>query len=197
MLPYIKGVSETLCRTLQQQGIRTVFKSDTTLRSRLVRSKDPADAKKPDGLVYRTPYECGKVYIRETGRPMQERIKDHNRDIRLVRTESSAVLEHANETGHIRCGRKFIHRDSHWHTRKVKEAIHIRLNPNNINRHNGFEIPEAWISTIRKHQNKHVASQRTPEESIVNSNNSRVETHQSQHTNAIYNAATETVDPIG
>ena len=85
---------------LQQQGIRTVFKSDTTLRSRLVRPKDPADPKKQDGVVYRIPCECGKVYIGETGRPTQERIKEHNRDIRLARTQSFDISEHANETGH-------------------------------------------------------------------------------------------------
>ena len=32
VLPYIKGVSEVLRRCLQQQRVRTVFKSDTTLR---------------------------------------------------------------------------------------------------------------------------------------------------------------------
>ena len=142
MLPYIKGVSETRCRTLQQQGIRTVFKSDTTLRSRLVRPKDPADSKKPDGLVYRIPCKCSKVYIRETGRPMQERIKEHNRDIRLARTQSSAISEHANEIEHNPLWEdvKFIDWNSHCHTRRVKEAIHIRLNPHNINRENGFKI---------------------------------------------------------
>ena len=35
VLPYIKGVSEFLRRCLQHQGIRTVFKSDTTIRSQL------------------------------------------------------------------------------------------------------------------------------------------------------------------
>ena len=40
ILPYLKGVSEFLRRCLQHQGIRTVFKSDTTLRSHLVRPKD-------------------------------------------------------------------------------------------------------------------------------------------------------------
>ena len=40
VLPYIKGVSEVLRRCLQQQGVRTVFKSDTTLRSHLVRPND-------------------------------------------------------------------------------------------------------------------------------------------------------------
>ena len=33
VLPYVKGVSEQLRRSLQQQGVRAVFKSETTLRS--------------------------------------------------------------------------------------------------------------------------------------------------------------------
>ena len=32
---------------------------------------------------------------------MQDRIKEHDRDIRLARTQTSAVSEHANETGHL------------------------------------------------------------------------------------------------
>jgi len=100
VLPYIKGVSEPLRRCLQQQGIRAVFKSDTTLRSHLVRPKGTVDPAKQDGVVYRIPCECGNVYIGETGRSMQERIKEHDRDIRLTRTHTSAVSEHANKTGH-------------------------------------------------------------------------------------------------
>ena len=100
VLPYIKGVSEPLRRCLQQQGIRAVFKSDTTLRLHLVRPKDTVDPAKQDGVVYRIPCECGKVYIGETGRSMQERIKGHDRDIRLARTQTSAIPEHANKTGH-------------------------------------------------------------------------------------------------
>ena len=136
VLPYIKGVSEVLRRCLQQQGVRTVFKSDTTLRSHLVRPKDTLEPTKQDGVVYKIPCECGKVYIGETGRAMQDRIKEHDRDIRLARTQTSAVSEHANETGHLPIWKevKFIDRDPHWYTRRVKEALHIRLHPNNINR---------------------------------------------------------------
>ena len=82
-----------------------------------------------------------KVYIEETGRAMQDRIKEHDRDIRLARTQTSAVSEQANETGHLPNWKevKFIDRDPHWHTRRVKEAIHIRLHPNNISRDSGIE----------------------------------------------------------
>ncbi|RMX39917.1 hypothetical protein pdam_00024736, partial [Pocillopora damicornis] len=64
---------------------------------------------------------------------MQDRIKEHD----LARTETSA-----NEV-------KFINRDPYYYTRKIKEAIHIGLHPNNINRDSGIEIPEAWMPTIK------------------------------------------------
>ncbi|KAL9963888.1 hypothetical protein ACROYT_G027442 [Oculina patagonica] len=35
---------------------------------------------------------------------------------------------------------KFIDCDPHWYKGRVKEAIHIRLHPNNINRDNGIEF---------------------------------------------------------
>ena len=64
VLPYVQGVLEPLRRCLEQQGIRTVFKSEMTLRSHLVRPKDTVDPAKQDGVVYRIPYEWGnrKIY---------------------------------------------------------------------------------------------------------------------------------------
>ena len=147
------------------------FRSDTTLRSHLVRPKDTVDPAKQDGVVYKISCECGKVYIGETGRSMHERIKEHNRDIRLARTQSSAVSEHSNVTGHYPLWDevKFIERDPHWYTRTVKEAIHIRLHPDNINRDNGIEIPEAWMPTIKQHSSRSVP-RRTAEETIYSLN---------------------------
>ncbi|KAL9963887.1 hypothetical protein ACROYT_G027441 [Oculina patagonica] len=133
---------------------------------------DTAVSREPDGRlttsVYRKPThtdqylaihcECGKVYIGETGRPMQDRIKE-------ARTQASSVAEHTNNTGHYPLWNevKFIDRDPHWYKRRVKEAIHIRLHPNNINRDNGIEIPEAWMPTIKKHNNRRTVRQRTAE----------------------------------
>ena len=64
---------------------------------------------------------------------MHERIKEHDRDIPLARTQSSAVSEHSNATGHFPLWDKvkFIDRDPHWYTRRVEEAIHIRFHPDN------------------------------------------------------------------
>ena len=86
---------------------------------------------------------------------MHERIKEHDRDIRLSRTQTSAVSVHANKTGHYLLWDevKFIDQDPHWYSRSVKEAIHIRHH-NNINRDSGIEIPEGWMSTIRQHSSR-------------------------------------------
>ena len=60
----------------------------------------------------------------------------------IARTQTSTISEHAYNTGHYPLWDevKLIDRDPHWYTRSVKEAIHIRLHPNNINRDSGIEI---------------------------------------------------------
>ena len=94
---------------------------------------------------------------------MQDRLKEHDRDIWLARTQTSAVSKHAHNIGHYPLWDevKFIDRDPHWYTRRVKEATHIRLHPNNINRASGIEIPEAWVTTIKKHNNRRASKKRT------------------------------------
>ena len=56
-------------------------------------AKTPCDPIKQDCAVYRIPCDCGKVYISESGRPMKDRIKEHEWDIRFAHTQTSTVLE--------------------------------------------------------------------------------------------------------
>ena len=154
VLPFVDGISMQLKRTLEGHGVRTVFRSSTTLRNQLVRPKDPVPPERRGGVVYKIPCgQCSKVYIGETGRPIGERIKEHQRDVRLGRVDGSAVAEHALEAGHhpnwddVQC----VDREQHWYTRRIKEAIHIRLQRNNVNRDSGVDIPGFWLPTIRHH----------------------------------------------
>ena len=57
----------------------------------------------------------------------------------------------------------FFDRDPLYYTHRVKEAIPLRLHPNKINRDSGIEIPEAWMPTIKKHNNRRAVRQRTAE----------------------------------
>lgn len=38
----------------------------------------------------------------------------------------------------------------YWYTCRVKEPIPIRLHPNNTNKDNRIEIPEAWMPILPK-----------------------------------------------
>ena len=43
------------------------------------------------------------------------------------------------------------------HAQGQRGNSYIRLHPENINRDSGIEIPEAWMSTIKKHNNRRAA----------------------------------------
>ena len=85
---------------------------------------------------------------------MQDWIKEHDREIRLARSQTSSVSEYDHNTWYIykplRNEVMFIDRDPYYCTRRIKEAIHTRLHSDNINRDGGVEILEAWMPTIRK-----------------------------------------------
>ena len=86
---------------------------------------DTVNPAKPDGVVYRIPSECGKVYIGETGRPTQERTTELDKNMQPIRTQTSVVSEHAHETSHI------------------------RLHPNNISRNSGTAFMCDDISPVK------------------------------------------------
>ena len=67
---------------------------------------------------------------------MQDLIREHDREISLAHTQTSAVSEHDYNTGHPPLWNEvtFIDRDPHSFTRRVKESIHMRIHSDNIDR---------------------------------------------------------------
>ena len=74
---------------------------------------------------------------------MQDRIKEHGWDIQLAYTQTSAISEHAQNTGHKLLWNEVdvVNCDSpNWYTGRVKETVHIGLQPNNSNWDSAIEI---------------------------------------------------------
>ncbi|XP_071500039.1 uncharacterized protein [Diadema antillarum] len=177
VLPYVESIAPVLRRRLAKHNIRVVYKADATIRNHLVRAKDPVPPLRKDGVIYRIPCrDCGMSYIGETGRPVGERLSEHRRDVTNCKTEASAVAEHAWNAQHQPDwkGVKCMDTARHWYTRRVKEAIHIRLSKDNLNRDVGIEFPESWMRCIRIHHHtmhkpkppNRDGSQRTQEDSL-------------------------------
>ena len=153
-LPYVAGVSERIRKVCQDFNIRTVFRSGPTLRSLLIRAKDPLPIDKQSNVVYEVPCTCGKVYIGETKRRLGTRIKEHKDACVKCLTDKSAIAEHAWTNDHPInwAGTKVLQRASRTMELVLKESLSIRTTPEDtrFNRDSGYELPDCWVATYKK-----------------------------------------------
>ena len=85
-----------------------------------------------------------------TARSIHKRIKEHDRDMRLARSQFQNTLRldticsgtRLSLLTAIRTGTPI----------GVKQDIHLKLHHGNINRRNGIKILETWMPTITTHQ---------------------------------------------
>ena len=95
MIPYVRGLSESIRWILSPFGIQTTFQLNTTLQSLLMRAKDRVPDQDRAGVVYRIPCNaCPVSYVGQTGRRLQQRVQEHKRFIKQGDTSMSALAEH-------------------------------------------------------------------------------------------------------
>ena len=119
-----------------------------TLRAQLSRVKYKLPTSMSSCVVYSIPCSCGKVYIGETTRRLEQRISEHQDACRKGEEKKSAVAEHAWKEHHpIRWQEtSVIDRANRFGELRVKEALHIHLTPDDQHfNHAGCWPGAAWL----------------------------------------------------
>jgi hypothetical protein len=149
-LPYVSTTVNHISRP-PNKHIKSVGlspKSPSFLRS----VKDDSGLNTP--AVYSVPCECGHVYIGQTGRSIETRIKEHHRHIHPEQTDKSAEAEHSINLGHrIKLeDTTILSTKATYIDRMIREDIEIEPHPRKINTEDGLRHSRAWkplIHTLR------------------------------------------------
>ncbi|XP_078573447.1 uncharacterized protein LOC144860180 [Branchiostoma floridae x Branchiostoma japonicum] len=163
IIPYVKGITETLERIFRKHAIATAVKPKTTLRNLLVHPKDRLEDSSKTDCVYKIPCKsCDKVYIGETGRTFNTRLEEHKKEAQnskgsaYTRSQKKAAEQTENKsavTDHIHrnnCvidweGARVIDREENRRTRWIKEAVWIRKSVPVMNRdEGGYKLSHVW-----------------------------------------------------
>ena len=82
VVPYFKGVSESLKKICGKHGVQVYFKGGNTIKSLLMAPKDQDPILRKSGVIYS--FKCGRVdceeeYIGESSRSFGERFREHQK----------------------------------------------------------------------------------------------------------------------
>ena len=117
VIPYVKGLSESLERVFRKHQVATAMKPHQTIRHLLVHPKDKQDICGKSEVIYKIESKnCEKAYIGEMGRKFGTRLSKHMKDCEqhgkkgfthrekqqsLTEMDKSAINDHINSTNHI------------------------------------------------------------------------------------------------
>ena len=94
VIPYTKGISESIKHAFGKYGIQVHFKGNQTIKQILMKpkEKDPKDSKSGVIYSYQCPHlDCNEEYMAETSRTLRERRKEHP-------NQPSPIHRHAQTT---------------------------------------------------------------------------------------------------
>ncbi|XP_077277703.1 uncharacterized protein LOC143905912 [Temnothorax americanus] len=135
-IPYIKDLSEGICRTLKNVGLKALYTIPKKLNSVIKRGKDRLTMSKETNVVYQIDcVNCEASYIGQTKRHLETRIKEHFNDIKKHCSNHSVVSKHRSQNNHdFKWSEpKILHKECNTKKREIAEMFFIKRHNNIIN----------------------------------------------------------------
>ena len=167
VLPYVKGVSERIQRSMKKHREECPVKPHRTLRQLLVHPKDKIEKEQKCGVVYEIPCQsCQLSYIGETGIKFGTRFEEHKTEVNKLtsgtmtrarktstigKETKSAIKDHARDNNHVMnwADSAILHKEGDRYRRWIRESLWIRRRRSTLNRdERGYELSHIWDPLI-------------------------------------------------
>ena len=148
LLPYVKGVTEKISRTLRRENIKVGYKPINTLHYKFPKPKDKLTSGQTSGVVYKIHCSnCDFTYYGHTDRALNTRIKEHKRAV-MHYDKYSKIANHVEKYDH--CidfdNVSIVSKTKNYHERLFLEAWYSQKDSNSENDH--IEIPDVYQSLL-------------------------------------------------
>jgi hypothetical protein len=134
VIPYEKGIFGKFKRIGNRYNIRTIFKTNYTIRNTLMKTRPMSYPQLTAYCIYKIPCECGRSYVGEIDRHLSVRIRENKFNLKNGRLDKSKLDQHAFEEGHQISWNeaKILKIEVNSKHRKYKESVHIACMENPI-----------------------------------------------------------------
>ncbi|XP_076301439.1 uncharacterized protein LOC143219320 [Lasioglossum baleicum] len=132
VLPYVGNISNDIKRIFRKVGLHTIFKIPFYLKNWFPPIKDKLPLGKSYNVVYSIPCKgCNQVYIGQTSRLLETRIREHRRNIFQNPTQHSALTKHLIEFDHSFDfeNTKIVDKENNLNNSILLETIHMTKQP--------------------------------------------------------------------
>lgn len=172
VIPYVHALSHRLKKTADRFGVKVVFSARNKLGSLCAMVSNRLDSRgdsPPRGclikhglqfvrcmtnVVYCIPMSCGRVYVGQTGRCLNVRLREHHSS--LKGKPYTHLAQHCSKCGfQPRCQPLFTdtvvvfkHRDRA--TRELAEAFHIRIKGPDCRSHPSLSILDKEVQLLKE-----------------------------------------------
>ena len=138
-------------RILNEVGVKVAMKPIRTIGQYLPSPEDPITTDEITCVVYEVPCkDCDFVYVGQTKRDLNSRLKEHQRVIKQQKPENSALCEHVILFDHVIdwANSRISKTESNFSKRLTAESWFILSRPKVINRSDGESFPIVYRSLL-------------------------------------------------